>query len=106
MEDLVRRAFLCIEVIGLHVYKGRYDLVNSSRDIILPQVWETVVEPGWVITMHMWPMPEPEQPPVVEDTKNEAIKADGTSIERVNLKSASTRRSRRKSSTLSNWMSK
>ncbi len=63
MEDLIRQAFLHVEVIGPHVADGHYDLVGPTGDIILPQVWETVVEPDWTITMHMWPMPEPPPPP-------------------------------------------
>ena len=64
MEDLIRQAFLHVEVIGPHVAEGHYDLVGPNGEIILPQVWETMIEPDWVITMHMWPMPEP---PKVED---------------------------------------
>ena len=62
MEELIRQAFLHVEVIGPHVAEGHYDLVGPNGDIILPQVWETVIEPDWTITMHMWPMPEPEKP--------------------------------------------
>lgn len=67
MEELIRQAFLHIEVIGPHVAEGHYDLVGPNGDIILPQVWETVIEPDWTITMHMWPIPdkppEPQPPP-------------------------------------------
>lgn len=70
MEDLIKQAFLHIEVIGPHVAEGHYDLVGPNGDIILPQVWETVVEPDWTITMHMWPIPEkpkePHPPPAAE----------------------------------------
>lgn len=68
MEELIRQAFLHVEVIGPHVAEGHYDLVGPTGEIILPQVWETVVEPDWTITMHMWPMPEPPppDPPAVE----------------------------------------
>lgn len=70
MEDLIKQAFLHIEVIGPHVAEGHYDLVGPNGDIILPQVWETVVEPDWTITMHMWPIPEkpkePDAPPAPE----------------------------------------
>ena len=62
MEDLIRQAFLHVEVIGPHVAEGHYDLVGPNGEIILPQVWETMVEPDWAITMHMWPMPEPPKP--------------------------------------------
>lgn len=80
MEDLIRQAFMHVDVIGPHVVEGHYDLVGPNGDIILPQVWETVIEPDWTITMHMWPMPEkpktPDPPPhddvdvlVIDDTK-------------------------------------
>ncbi|QKX62509.1 uncharacterized protein TRUGW13939_09670 [Talaromyces rugulosus] len=85
MEELIRQAFLHVEVIGPHVAEGHYDLVGPSGDIILPQVWETVIEPDWTVTMHMWPIPEkpkeepppppPEKPaPAADDAKK---KPDG-----------------------------
>ncbi|KAK3312892.1 hypothetical protein B0H66DRAFT_382716 [Apodospora peruviana] len=59
MEDLVKQAFLHLDhVIVPHVQEGHYDLVGPNREIILPSVWEKVIEPGWSITMHMWPMDE------------------------------------------------
>jgi hypothetical protein len=46
------------------VAEGHYDLVGPNGEIILPQVWETMIEPDWAITMHMWPLPEqPKGPP-------------------------------------------
>lgn len=44
---------------------GRYDIWNSAGEVILPQVWEDHVQPGWEISMHMWPMPtvKPKLPP-------------------------------------------
>ncbi|KAM7185897.1 hypothetical protein V8F20_011601 [Naviculisporaceae sp. PSN 640] len=56
MEELIKQAFLHVEVIGPHVQEGHYDLVDQNGEIILPSVWEKVVEPDWSITMHMWPM--------------------------------------------------
>ncbi len=56
MEDLIRQAFLHVAVLGPLVQEGHYDLLGPSGQIILPTVWERVVEPGWDITMHMWPM--------------------------------------------------
>ncbi|KAL4919404.1 hypothetical protein BDW62DRAFT_45434 [Aspergillus aurantiobrunneus] len=61
MEELIKQAFLHIEVIGPHVAEGHYDLIGPNGDIILPQVWETVLEPDWSITMHMWPIPEKQK---------------------------------------------
>ncbi|OQE14599.1 hypothetical protein PENSTE_c034G04413 [Penicillium steckii] len=82
MEDLIKQAFLHIEVIGPHVADGHYDLVGPNGDIILPQVWETVIEPDWSITMHMWPIPEkpkdPDPPPAEAPPPAEPPKADAS----------------------------
>jgi hypothetical protein len=63
MEELIKQAFLHVDIIGSHVHEGHYDLVGPDGEIILPQVWETMVQPDWTVTMHMWPMPEPPQLP-------------------------------------------
>ena len=62
MEELIKQAFVHVDIIGPHVQEGHYDLVGPNGEIILPQVWETMVEPDWAITMHMWPMPDPPEP--------------------------------------------
>ncbi|KAJ5946232.1 hypothetical protein N7454_003071 [Penicillium verhagenii] len=90
MEDLIKQAFLHIEVIGPHVAEGHYDLVGPNGDIILPQVWETVVEPDWTITMHMWPIPEkpkePDPPPAADPPPAEPPKAGEKKKEGMALK--------------------
>jgi len=66
MEELIKQAFIHVDVIGPHVQEGHYDLIGPNAEIILPSVWEKVVEPDWAITMHMWPMdriPLRGQPP-------------------------------------------
>lgn len=63
MEGLIKQAFLHVDVIGMHVQEGHYDICGPDGEIILPQVWETMIQPDWEITMHMWPMPEPEPAP-------------------------------------------
>ena len=67
MEDLIKQAFLHVDVIGPHVADGHYDLVGPDGEIILPQVWKTVIEPDWTITMHLWPIPEPPPEPAPAD---------------------------------------
>ncbi|KAI1391175.1 uncharacterized protein F4822DRAFT_176617 [Hypoxylon trugodes] len=62
MEELIKQAFLHVDVIGPHVQAGHYDLIGPNGEIILPQVWEKVVEPDWAITMQMWPMDRPAAP--------------------------------------------
>lgn len=62
MEELIKQAFLHVDMLGQHVAEGHYDLIGPNGEIILPQVWETMIEPDWSVTMHMWPMPEPKSP--------------------------------------------
>lgn len=59
MEELIKQAFLHVDVIGPHVHQGHYDLTGPDGEIILPQAWETLIQPDWTITMRMWPIPEP-----------------------------------------------
>lgn len=56
MEELIKQAFLHVDMIGPHVQAGHYDLLGPNGEIILPQVWDKVIEPDWAVTMHMWPM--------------------------------------------------
>src|SRR5258707_8539544 len=63
MERLIKQAFLHVETIGPHVHEGHYDLIGPNGEIILPQVWERIIEPDWSISMHMWPMPEKQPGP-------------------------------------------
>lgn len=63
METLIRQAFVNIERIGPHVANGHYHLYGPNNEIILPQVWDIVVQPGWDIKMQLWPLP----PDPVED---------------------------------------
>jgi hypothetical protein len=56
MDELIKQAFIHVEVIGPHVQEGHFDLIGPNGEIILPSVWERVIEPGWPVTMHMWPL--------------------------------------------------
>ena len=60
MESLINQAFNHVDTIGPLVMEGHYDLVGPNNEIILPGLWEKVIEPDWTVTMHLWPMPEPE----------------------------------------------
>ena len=62
MEELIKQAFLQVDVLGPHVQEGHYDLIGPNGEIILPSVWERVVQPDWSITMTMWPIEK--SPPV------------------------------------------
>ncbi|KAG9600071.1 hypothetical protein KCU77_g3412, partial [Aureobasidium melanogenum] len=66
MEALITQAFVNIERIGPHVANGHYHLLGPNNEIILPQVWDIVVQPGWHIKMQLWPLP----PDPLEDKVN------------------------------------
>ena len=55
MEILIREIFGDKDDLGTQVNEGHYDLIGPSGEIILPQVWQSVIEPGWTIKMQMWP---------------------------------------------------
>ena len=59
MENLIKEAFLYVADLGPRVANGQYDLLGPKDEIIMPSIWELVIQPGWEITMHMWPIPEP-----------------------------------------------
>lgn len=62
MKELIEQAFLQVDFLGPLVQAGRYDLIGPQGGIILPSVWEQLIEPDWMITMTMWPIEKP--PPV------------------------------------------
>ncbi|KAI1752341.1 hypothetical protein F4782DRAFT_501465 [Xylaria castorea] len=59
IEEVVKKAFLHVDTIGPHVQAGHYDLIGPNGEVILPHLWEKTVEPGWSITMKIWPMNRP-----------------------------------------------
>ncbi|KAI1452087.1 hypothetical protein F4805DRAFT_448875 [Annulohypoxylon moriforme] len=63
MEELIKQAFIHVDIIGPHVQAGHYDLMGPSGEIILPQAWSKAVEPDLSVSMHMWPMTRPKPPP-------------------------------------------
>ena len=53
-------------------------MVGPHDEIIMKHVWEVVIQPGWEISMHMWPIPEP--PPegeLVDELANIMIVDEG-----------------------------
>ncbi|THY58157.1 hypothetical protein D6C97_04510 [Aureobasidium pullulans] len=76
-EGLIKQAFVHIENIGPHVADGHYHLLGPNNEIILPQVWEVVVQPGWDIKMELWPLPESDKPTNLLDPPDLDIRVDG-----------------------------
>ena len=70
MEGLINQAFAHIDL-AEHVMAGRYDLIGADGEIIMPDYWESTVEPDMHITMMMWSIQKKEEeippPPVIGD---------------------------------------
>ncbi|THY03991.1 hypothetical protein D6D01_10155, partial [Aureobasidium pullulans] len=77
MEGLIKQALVHIEHIGPHVADGHYHLLGPNNEIILPQVWEAVVQPGWDIKMELWPLPKSDKPTTLLDPPDLDIRVDG-----------------------------
>ena len=58
---MIKEAFLHVADLGLHVVDGEYDLIGPKDEVIMPSIWESVIEPGWEIKMHLWAIPEPQE---------------------------------------------
>ena len=73
MESLVKQAFLHVDIIGQHVQEGHYDLMDPEGNIILPQLWESMIRPQLEVSMHMWPFPEsPKKDKKTKKTKSKS----------------------------------
>jgi len=76
MEELVKQAFLHVEVVGPQVQEGHYDLIGPDGEIILPTIWERYVQPEMAFTMQMWPMermPAPMSPMPPKDRHSSRV---------------------------------
>ncbi|KAF1824163.1 uncharacterized protein K489DRAFT_298590, partial [Dissoconium aciculare CBS 342.82] len=45
MQALIDQAFQQMDEVSEHVRAGHYDLTGPDGEIILPQVWDTMVQP-------------------------------------------------------------
>ena len=55
MEGLINQAFANMQDVAEQVYNGHYDLLGPDREIIMPQYWDSTVEPDMHVTMMLWP---------------------------------------------------
>lgn len=55
MQNVIKQAFAHAEEIGPQIEEGHYDLVGPDGDTILPHLWSTTVQPGWRVSIHVWP---------------------------------------------------
>lgn len=58
IDTLIKQAFLNVEIYGEQVRANQYELIGPDGQIILPQVWDLVIQPDWEITMQLWAQDE------------------------------------------------
>lgn len=63
MRDLIEKAFMHVDFLAEHVQRGHYDISSPDGEIILPSVWETMIKPGWKVSMVMWQLDEASHHP-------------------------------------------
>ena len=54
MEGLIRRRFTPHDPVGFRVYRKEYDILSPTGEIILPETWDLLLKPGWVVEMRLW----------------------------------------------------
>jgi hypothetical protein len=61
MEDMIKEAFMRVDVLYPHILARHYDLASPDGNTIHPLKWESTVEPGMQVVMTMWPMVSTEK---------------------------------------------
>src|SRR5687768_8243816 len=54
MHELIIQAFSDSPVMVENATKGAFELIAPDKSIIIPQVWEAVVKPGWIVTIRFF----------------------------------------------------
>ncbi len=54
MEHLIQRSFSQDESINSKIFRGSYDILSPTGEIILPELWDTVIKPGWTVELRTW----------------------------------------------------
>ena len=57
MENLIKRSFAHVESMNSKIFRGSYDILGPTGEIILPEIWDSVVKPGWVVELRFWDFP-------------------------------------------------
>jgi hypothetical protein len=58
MKALIEQSFAHVDNLYDHVADGCYDLIGPNSEVIMPEYYEDVIQPGMTIKMLLWPLPE------------------------------------------------
>lgn len=78
MERLIKQSFKNAPNLAASVAALEYDLLDPNGDIILPQVWESVVQPNWTMRVKLWPPPNSSQRENITMVEQESSQRDPT----------------------------
>ena len=54
MENLIKSSFSHVGSMSSQVFRGKYDILSPTGEIILPEIWGAVIKPGWVVELRFW----------------------------------------------------
>lgn len=54
MENLIKCSFSHVESMNSKIFRGSYDVLSPTGEIILPEIWDSVIKPGWVVELRLW----------------------------------------------------
>ena len=54
MENLIKRSFSHVETMNSKIFRGSYDILSPTGEIILPEIWDSVIKPGWIVELRFW----------------------------------------------------
>ena len=49
----MKRSFSHVESLNSQVFRGSYDILSTTGEIILPEIWDSVVKPGWTVELRL-----------------------------------------------------
>lgn len=61
MQILITKCCADHPAVFAQVEAGRYWLFGPDEVVIMPELWEHTVQPGWEIAMQLWPLPPPRK---------------------------------------------
>ena len=111
MENLIKRSFSHIESLNSQIFRGSYDILSPTGEIILPEIWDTVIKPGWVVELRFWEYTKPgetnQQEPEIDINKIASVvqSTEGTA-KHTNLEGSSDVRvpTGRRRTSLGKWL--
>lgn len=59
MQVLIVKCYQDHPGVYRQVEQGRYWLFGPDEVVIMPELWEDTVQPGWEVAMQLWPLPPP-----------------------------------------------